>query len=54
VLDGVLLEQTCEGTICLSRHRREDILLKQAREMTHDERFFANDTHVLIRLTLCS
>jgi len=49
-----LLEQIHEGTFHWSRHRREDVLLKQACERTRDERFFANDTHVLVLLTLCS
>jgi hypothetical protein len=36
-LDHALLGQTHKGTFCLSRHRREDVLLKQARERTYDE-----------------
>ena len=47
-LHCVLLRQTCEGVFHRSRHRREDVLLKQAHERTCDERFFANDTHVLV------
>ena len=51
---GERLRQTHEGTFRWSRHRREDALLKQARERTRDGRFFVNDTHVLVRLSLCS
>ena len=40
-LDGVLLGPTLEGTFRWSRHRREDVLLKQACERTHDEFFHA-------------
>jgi hypothetical protein len=32
----------------------EDVLLKEAPERTHGERFFANDTHVLVHITLHS
>jgi hypothetical protein len=48
------LRQTREGTFHWSRHRREDVLLKQAHERTRDEGFFANNTHVLVHLTLHS
>ena len=34
--------------------RREDALLKQAHEATHDEGLFANNTYVLVCLTLSS
>lgn len=37
-----------------SRRRREGTLLKQAHERTRDEGFFANNTHVLVSLTLHS
>jgi hypothetical protein len=36
-----------------SRHRREDVLLKQACERTCDGTFFANNANVLVHLTLC-
>lgn len=48
------LRQTGEGMFCWSRHRRKDVLLKQACERTQDEGFFANSAHVLVCLTLCS
>jgi hypothetical protein len=32
----------------MKRHRREDVLLKQASERTQDEGFFANDMHALV------
>jgi len=51
---GERLRHTLEGTFHWSRHRREDVLLNQACERTHDEGFFANDVHVLVRLTLHS
>jgi hypothetical protein len=38
VLDGVLLGQTCEGVT-----GEKNVLLKQARERSRDEGFFAND-----------
>jgi hypothetical protein len=43
---GERLWQTCEGIFCSNRLRREDVLLKQTRERTHDEGVFANNTHV--------
>ena len=46
--------QICEGTFHWSRHRREDILLKQTHERTHDEGFFVNNTHVIVCHTLLS
>jgi hypothetical protein len=51
---GVRLRQTHEGTFHWNRHRREDVLLKQAHESTHDAGVFANDMQVLVRLTLGS
>jgi hypothetical protein len=54
VLDGVLLGQTCERMLHWSRPRRKDVLLKQAHESTHEEGVFANNTHVLVCLTLHS
>jgi hypothetical protein len=42
------LKQTPEGTFHRGRHRRKNVLLKQARERTRDEGFFANDMHVLV------
>jgi hypothetical protein len=33
------------------KNRRKDVLLKQAHERTHDERFFANKMHELVHLT---
>lgn len=53
-VDGVLLGQTRAVPFSWSGPRREDALLKQARERTRDGRFFVNDTHVLVRLSLCS
>ena len=44
---GKRLRQTHEGMLHSSRHRREDVLLKQARKRTCDEGSFANNTHVL-------
>jgi len=32
----------------------EDVLLKQVHERARDESFFANNTHVLVCLTLCN
>jgi hypothetical protein len=51
---GCLLKQTCAGTFHWSRHRWKDVLLKQACERTSDEEFLANNTHVLVHLTLHS
>jgi hypothetical protein len=51
---GERLRQTHEGRFHWSRHSREDILLKQAHERTHDKGFFANSTHVSVSLTLHS
>jgi hypothetical protein len=51
---GERRRQTCEGGLGSSRHRREDILRKQAHEKTHDEGFFPNDMHVLVCFTLHS
>jgi hypothetical protein len=51
---GERIRQTHEGTFHWSRHRRENALLKQARERTHDEGFVTKDTHVLVHLTLHS
>ena len=51
---GERLRQTPEGTFHCGRHRRENVLLKQAREGTRDEGFFANDTHVLVCLRMHS
>jgi hypothetical protein len=51
---GERLRQTPEGTFHWSRHRRKDILLKQARERTCDGGLFANDIRVLGCLTLQS
>jgi hypothetical protein len=50
---GERLRQTCEGTFGWSRHRRQDVLLKQACERTCDG-FIANDTLGLVCLTLSS
>ena len=50
---GKRLRQTPEGTFRLSRYRREDVLLKLARERTGDKGFFAN-THELVHHILCS
>ena len=47
---GKRLRQTREGTFHWSRHRREDVLLKQAREKRSDEGFFANNMHVLVHM----
>jgi hypothetical protein len=44
---GERLRQTCEGTFSW-----RDVLLKQACDRTRDERFFANNTHALVPLTL--
>ena len=54
MLDGVFLEQTCEGVFHWSRHRWKDVLLKHTCERTHDKGFFANNIHVLVRLTMHS
>lgn len=51
---GERLRQTHEGTFGGSRHRRKDVLIKQACERTCDKGFFANNRHVLVCLTLCS
>jgi hypothetical protein len=48
------LRQTREGRFRWSRHRREDALLKQARERTRGEGAFADNTHALVCLTLHS
>jgi hypothetical protein len=48
------LRQICEETVCCSRHRRKGVLLKQARVRTGGEGVSANNTHVLVRLTLHS
>jgi hypothetical protein len=48
---GERLRQAHEGTFHLSRHRREDVLLKQTGESTCDKEFFANSMHVLVCLT---
>ena len=45
--------QPQEGMFHCSRHRRKDVLLKQACERTRDEGVFANNTHGLFCLTLC-
>jgi hypothetical protein len=50
VSDGVLLKQIREGT----EAQTQDVLLMQARERTRDDEFFANNTHVLVHLTLHS
>jgi hypothetical protein len=50
---GERLKQTCKATFYWSSHRRKDVLLKQEHESTRDEGFFANNTHVIILLTLC-
>jgi hypothetical protein len=42
------IRQTGEGTFSRSRHRRKDVLLKQACERT------CNNTHVSVCLTLSS
>jgi hypothetical protein len=34
------------GIFCWCRHRRKDVLLRQAHARTHDEGFFANNTHI--------
>ena len=52
VSDAALLGQTCEGVVPWSRHRWKDVLLKRARERMPDERFFTNDVHALVHLTL--
>jgi hypothetical protein len=49
---GERLRQSREGTFSWSRHRTEDVLLKQAHERTHDEGILANDKHVLVYLIL--
>lgn len=46
------LRLTGEGMFPSDRHRREDVLLKQAHERTRDEGDFAHNMHVLVRLTL--
>ena len=46
--------QPQEGMFHCSRHRRKDVLLKQACERTRDKGFFANNTHVLAYFTLHS
>jgi hypothetical protein len=51
---GERLRQIHEGMFSWSRHRRKDVLLKQARERTHGEGFFINHMLVLVHLTLCS
>jgi hypothetical protein len=51
---GERLRQTHEGRFCWSRHGREDVLLKQARERPRDEGFFADVMYVLVRFTLYS
>ena len=51
---GKRLRQTREGRFRRNRHRRKDVLLKQARERTYNEGCFANNTHVLVCLTLRS
>jgi len=49
------LRQTYEGTFRYSEaDRKEDVLLKQTLERVCDEGFFANNTHVLVCLTLHS
>ena len=47
---GKRLRQTREGRFRRNRHRRKDVLLKQARERTHDGEFFTNDMHLLVYL----
>jgi hypothetical protein len=53
---GERIRQTCEGTFPLSIHRREDVLLKQARERACDEEFFTNNIrstlHCIVKLHL--
>ena len=51
---GERLMQTCEGSFQQSIHKKEDVLIRQACERKHDERYFANNVHVLVHLTLCS
>jgi len=51
---GERLRQTHEGMLRWSRHRREDVLLKQARERTGDEGSCVNDMNVLVCHTLCN
>jgi hypothetical protein len=51
---GVRLRPTHETMFHFSRHRSQDVLLKQACERTADERFFANDLHVSVYLTRSS
>ena len=43
---GERLRQTHEGMFCWSRHRRKDVLLKQACGRTWNEGFFVNNMHV--------
>jgi len=45
---GERLGQTREGAFSWSRHRRKDVLLKQACERTRDEGVFANEPHACI------
>ena len=52
VYTGKGLRQSREWTFLWSRHRREDVLLKQIHEITRDKGFFANSTHMLVHLTL--
>jgi hypothetical protein len=52
VMDGVLLGKHMKE--CFPEaDTGERIFLKQACERTHGEEFFANNTHVLVRLSLC-
>jgi hypothetical protein len=51
---GERLRQKRGGTFCRSRHRKEDVLLKQARERTSDEELFVNNTYILVCLMLCT
>jgi hypothetical protein len=51
---GEILTQTCEGTFPEVDIKRKDVLLNPAHERTHDEGFFANNTDILVCLTLHS
>jgi len=49
---GEGLRQTGEGVLSWNRHRRADVLLKQACERTRDEGFSASNTHYVVDLHL--